>query len=144
MKATLELQISICLSISSSQKPISLTELLLSTIKPIDHQACWQLSLLTLNPIDIWSSFTTFQPFGLVISFWDTLYCTLKRGIVRIVVEQWKLNSVPRMKIRFIGILKIDPNQAYGTAFLFCSPEMAKQFLNFHTMYYTFIWCNNI
>ena len=43
----------ICLSVRpSSQKPLSLSELLLSTIEPINHRAYWPLSLSTIKPID--------------------------------------------------------------------------------------------
>ena len=38
----------------------------LSTIKPIDHQAYQPSSLSTIKPINIWSSFATFNPFGLL------------------------------------------------------------------------------
>ena len=38
-KATLQSQMSVRLSVRLSQKPLSLSELLLSTIEPIDHQA---------------------------------------------------------------------------------------------------------
>ena len=64
-----------------SQKPLSLSELFLSTIKPIHHLAYWPSSLLTIEPINhlayqasslmtikhinLWSSFATFKPFGL-------------------------------------------------------------------------------
>ena len=37
VKVTLELQISVCLSVSLLQKPLSLSESLLLTIEPIDH-----------------------------------------------------------------------------------------------------------
>ena len=33
------------------------------------------------------------------------------------------------MKIRFIGIIKIDPNQAPGTAFLSCLQDKAEKFV---------------
>ena len=36
-KATLESQMSVCLSVSLLQKPLSLSELLLSAIEPFDH-----------------------------------------------------------------------------------------------------------
>ena len=45
-------RLSVCLSVHLSQKPLSLSELLLSTIKPIDHQAYQPLSLSTIKPID--------------------------------------------------------------------------------------------
>ena len=59
-KATLQSQmsvhlsacLSICLSIRLSQKPLSISELLLSAIEPIDHQAYWPSSLSTIEPID--------------------------------------------------------------------------------------------
>ena len=38
----------------------------LLTIKPIDHQASQPLSLLTIEPINLWCSFTTLKPFGLL------------------------------------------------------------------------------
>ena len=38
-KATLQSQMSIRLSVRQSQKPLSLSETLLSTIQPINHQA---------------------------------------------------------------------------------------------------------
>ena len=42
----------------------SLSELLLSTIEPIDHQVYQPLSPLTIKPIDLLSYFVTFKPFG--------------------------------------------------------------------------------
>ena len=46
----------VCLSVSFSvclsQKPLSLSELLLSTMESIDHGAYWPWSLLTIEPID--------------------------------------------------------------------------------------------
>ena len=36
-KATLESQMSVCTSVRQSQKPLSLSELLLLTIEPINH-----------------------------------------------------------------------------------------------------------
>ena len=57
---------SVCQSVRQSQKPLSLSELLLSTIEPIDHQAYQPSSPLTIEPIDLWSSFTTFKPFDLL------------------------------------------------------------------------------
>ena len=66
----------------------------LSTIKPIDHQAYQPMSLstnwtyqpqayrpsspLTIMPIDCWSSFATFKPFGLLGSNLNT-YLPLKQ-----------------------------------------------------------------
>ena len=47
-KATLQLQMSVYLS----QKPLSLSELLLLAIEPIDHQAYQPLSLSAIEPID--------------------------------------------------------------------------------------------
>ena len=56
-KATLESQ----MSVSLSQKPLSLRN------KPINHQAYWPSSLLTIEPINLfWSSFATFKPFELL------------------------------------------------------------------------------
>ena len=60
------------LSLRLLQKPLSLPKLLLSTIKPIDHQAYQPLSLLTIKPINLWSSFVTFKPFSLFITTWLT------------------------------------------------------------------------
>ena len=55
-KATLESQMSICLSVCmsvhQSQKPHSLSELLPLTIEPIDNTAYRPSSLLTIKPID--------------------------------------------------------------------------------------------
>ena len=51
-KATLESQTSVCLSVRPSQKPLSLSELLLSAIEPIDHRANQPLSLSTIQPIN--------------------------------------------------------------------------------------------
>ena len=42
----------VCPSVSLSPKPLSLSELLLSTIEPINHQAYQPLSLSTIKPID--------------------------------------------------------------------------------------------
>ena len=53
------------MSVCLSPKPLSLLELLLLTIKPINHQAYRPLSLLTIKPTNLWSSFATFKPFGL-------------------------------------------------------------------------------
>ena len=39
------------------------------------------------------------------------------------------------MKIRFIGIIKIDPNQAPGTAFLSCPQDKAESFFVFPKLY---------
>ena len=52
-KATLESQMSVCLSVCPLQKPLSLTESLLSSIKPINHQAYRPSCLLTIKPINI-------------------------------------------------------------------------------------------
>ena len=56
VKATLESQMSVCLSVSpsvrQSSKPLSLSKLLISTKEPIDHRAYRSLSLLTIKPID--------------------------------------------------------------------------------------------
>ena len=38
----------------------------LSTIEPINHQAYHPLSPLTIEPINLWSSFATFKPFSLL------------------------------------------------------------------------------
>ena len=51
-KATLQSQMSVRLSVWLSPKPLSLSELLLSTIEPICHQAYWPSSPLTIKPID--------------------------------------------------------------------------------------------
>ena len=55
--------LSVCLL---SPKPLSLSELLLSTIKPIDHQAYRPSSLSTIEPSDYWanwpSSLLTIKP----------------------------------------------------------------------------------
>ena len=40
------------LSVHPLPKPLSLSELLLSTIEPIDHQAYWPSSLSTIKPIN--------------------------------------------------------------------------------------------
>ena len=65
-KATLQSQMSVRLSVRLSQKPLSLSELLLSTIEPIDHQAYQPSSLLTIKPIDHQayqpSSLSTIEP----------------------------------------------------------------------------------
>ena len=50
----------VCLSVSPSSKPLSLSELLLSTIEPINHRAYrayWPSSLLTINPINLLACF---------------------------------------------------------------------------------------
>ena len=52
-KATLELQMSHRPSVCLSQKPLSLSELLVSTIKPIGHRAYQPLSLSTIKPINL-------------------------------------------------------------------------------------------
>ena len=56
VKATLESQMSVRLSICPSvrllQKPLSLSELFPSAIEPIDSQAYWPSSLLTIKPIN--------------------------------------------------------------------------------------------
>ena len=66
-KATLEYQ----MSLSLSQKPFSLSELLLLTIEPINCQAYQPSSLSTIEPIDHWacdhqaywpSSLSNFEP----------------------------------------------------------------------------------
>ena len=51
-KATLEWQMSVCMSVCLSQKPLSLLEFLLLAIEPINHRAYRPLSLLTIKPID--------------------------------------------------------------------------------------------
>ena len=51
-KATLQLQMSVCLYVRPSQKPLSLSELLLSTTETIDHRGYQPLSLSTIKPID--------------------------------------------------------------------------------------------
>ena len=51
-KATLESQMYIHLSVCPSSKPLSLSELLLLTIKPIDHRAYQPLRLSTIEPIE--------------------------------------------------------------------------------------------
>ena len=38
----------------------------LLTIKSMDHRAYQPSSLSTIEPIDLWSSFATFKPFGLL------------------------------------------------------------------------------
>ena len=72
-KATLESQMSIRQSVRQSQKPLGLSESLLSTIEPINHQAYWPSSLLTIEPIDYWaywpSSLSTIKPIDLWSSF---------------------------------------------------------------------------
>ena len=78
-KVTLESQMSVCQSVSLLQKPLSLSEFFLSAIEPIDSQAYWPSSLLTIKPINhppsslstiktinCSSSFATFKPFGLL------------------------------------------------------------------------------
>ena len=95
VKATLQLQMSFCLSVRnqnpSASQNCSYWPLSLSTIEPIDHWACWPLNLLTIGPsnhqayrpsslstikpinhwpfapIDLWSSFATFKPFSLLL-----------------------------------------------------------------------------
>ena len=52
MKATLESQMSFCLSICPVSKPLSLSELLLSTIEPINHQAYGAYRPLSLSTIE--------------------------------------------------------------------------------------------
>ena len=61
---------SVCLSVRQSPKPLSLSELLLSTI---DHQAYQPSSQLTIKPINLWSSFATFKPFSLFLCHRSTL-----------------------------------------------------------------------
>ena len=59
-KATLQSQMSVCLSVRLKSKPLSLSELLLLTIESMDHQTIdhrafrqyWPLSLLTIKPND--------------------------------------------------------------------------------------------
>ena len=74
----------------SDQKPLSLSESVLSTIKPIDHwayqplslmsiepidhRAYWPSSLSTIEPIDLSSSFATFKPFSFQIARIYTAY----------------------------------------------------------------------
>ena len=57
---------SVSLSVCLSQKPLSLSESLLSTIKPIYHWTYRQSSLVTIRPIDHWayqaSSLSTIEP----------------------------------------------------------------------------------
>ena len=77
-KATLQSQMSVCLSVSPLPKPLSLSELLLSTIEPINHHAYRPSSLSTIKPINFSSSFATFKPFGLF--FWR-LPLTLLYGL---------------------------------------------------------------
>ena len=61
-KATLELQMS---SVRLSVRP-SVTETPQPLrIAPIGHQAYRPSSLSTIKPINLWSSFATFKPFGL-------------------------------------------------------------------------------
>ena len=53
-------------SVCPSQKTLSLSELLLLTIEPIDHRAYQPSIPLTIKPFDLWSSFVTFKPLGLL------------------------------------------------------------------------------
>ena len=63
VKATLQSQMSIRLSVSQSQKnPKPLR------IAPINHRAYWPSSLSIIKPINLWSSFATFKPFGLFLN----------------------------------------------------------------------------
>ena len=43
------------------------------------------------------------------------------------IFQHTKDGSLGLMKMRFIGIFKIDPNQACGTAFLFCPSRVGKK-----------------
>ena len=56
----------VCLTVCPSQEPLSLSELLLSTIEPIDHRAYQPSNLLTIEPINhqtYWpSSLLTIKP----------------------------------------------------------------------------------
>ena len=51
-KSTLQSQMSVNLSVRLSQKPLSLSELLLSAIEPINHRAYRSSRLSTIKPID--------------------------------------------------------------------------------------------
>ena len=80
-KATLESQMSVRPSVRLLQKPLSLSELFLSAIEPIDNRAYRPLSLLTIKPIDLWSSFATFKPFRLFCIHFIcnlTVICSMK------------------------------------------------------------------
>ena len=76
-KTTLQSQMSVRLSVSPLPKPLSLSELLLLTIKPINQNAYRPSSLLTIKPINLSSSFATFKPFGLFAYSFDCHYSFL-------------------------------------------------------------------
>ena len=51
----------------------------LLTIKPIDHQAYGPSSPLTIKSINLWSSFATFKPFGLLVRAWTYIHIYYKK-----------------------------------------------------------------
>ena len=64
-----------------SQKPLSLSELLLSTIEPINHNAYWPLSLSTIKLINHWAywplSLLTIEPIN-HLAYWPPSLLTIK------------------------------------------------------------------
>ena len=65
----------VCLSVCLTFKPFGLLNWPSSLFEPIDRQAHWSLSPLTIEPADLWSSFVTFKPFGLLIWLKNLVNC---------------------------------------------------------------------